>query len=78
MKQKEYRITEGYGNYFNKRWEVQEKYFYCDSNGEMIKSWHTVYHSTNKNDCLEVLEKYKTKPPKDYRIPFEDAMTLWQ
>lgn len=67
--EKEYRIVEGIGQYFNKRWEVQEKYSYYE-NGEKIISWHTVFHSKDKKLCEEVLQKYKTMPQKDYRMPF--------
>lgn len=73
MKHNEYRIIEGYGNHFNKRWEVQEKYSYYE-NGEKIIAWHTVYHSPNKNDCIEVMRKYETEPTKEY--PSFDA-SLW-
>ena len=61
---KEYRITEGYGQYSNKRWEVQEKYSYYED-GKWIEAWHMVFHSEDKNKCMEVMEKYKTEPLKD-------------
>lgn len=64
----EYRIAEGYGNYFNKRWEVQKKYFYYE-NGKKIEAWGMVFHSANKKDCEEVLKKYQNEKKKDYRIP---------
>ena len=66
---KEYRIKEGFGQHWNKRWEVQEKYFYYE-NGERITSWHTVFTSTDKNRCEEVMKRYQTEPRKDYRMPF--------
>ena len=67
--EKEYRIVEGIGQYFNKRWEVQEKYSYYENHEKSI-SWHTVFHSMDKKRCEEVLQKYKTMPQKDYRMPF--------
>ena len=66
---KEYRIKEGIGQYWNKRWEVQEKYFYYE-NGERITSWNTVFTSTDKNRCEEVMKRYQAEPRKDYRMPF--------
>ena len=38
----EYRIIEGIGRFWNKRYEVQEKYSYYE-NGEKVYSWHTVF-----------------------------------
>ena len=66
---KEYRIKEGIGQYWNKRWEVQEKYFYYE-NGERVTSWHTVFHDRYKNRCEEVMKRYQTEPRKDYKMPF--------
>lgn len=66
---KEYRIKEGIGQYWNKRWEVQEKYFYYE-NGERVTSWHTVFTSTDKNRCEEAMKRYQTEPRKDYKMPF--------
>ena len=66
---KEYRIKEGIGQYWNKRWEVQEKYFYYE-NGERVTSWHTVFHDRDKNRCEEVMKRYQTEPRKDYKMPF--------
>ena len=65
---KEYRIKEGIGQYWNKRWEVQEKYFYYE-NGERVILWHTVFTSTDKNRCEEVMKRYQTEPRKDYKMP---------
>jgi hypothetical protein len=70
---KEYRIVEGYGQYFNKRWEVQEKYSYYE-NGEKIEAWHTVFHSVDKDRCIEVMKRYETEPTKE-RIIFD--ANLW-
>ena len=66
---KEYRIKEGIGQYWNKRWEVQEKYSYYE-NGKRVISWHTVFTSTDKKCCEEVMKRYQTEPRKDYRMPF--------
>lgn len=33
---KEFRIVEGYGNHNEKRWKVQRKYNYYNSNGELV------------------------------------------
>lgn len=63
---KEYRIREGIGQYWNKRWEVQEKYSYYE-NGEFVTSWHTVFVSADKKNCEEVLKRYQTEPRKNYR-----------
>ena len=67
--EKEYRIKEGIGQYWNKRWEVQEKYSYYE-NGKRVISWHTVFTSTDKNRCEEVMKSYQTEPRKDYSMPF--------
>lgn len=67
--EKEYRIKEGIGQNWNKRWEVQEKYSYYE-NGKRVISWHTVFTSTDKNSCEEVMKRYQTEPRKDYRMPF--------
>ena len=66
---KEYRVKEGIGQYWNKRWEVQEKYSYYE-NGERVILWYTVFTSTDKKRCKEVMKHYQTKPRKDYRMPF--------
>ena len=66
---KEYRIKEGIGQYWNKRWEVQEKYSYYE-NEERVISWHTVFTSTDKNHCEDVMKRYQTEPRKDYKMPF--------
>ena len=66
--EKEYRIKEGIGQYWNKRWEVQEKYSYYE-NGKRIISWHTVFTSTDKNRCEEIMKRYQTEPRKYYKMP---------
>ena len=66
--EKEYRIKEGIGQYWNKRWEVQEKYSYYE-NGKRVISWHTVFTSTDKNRCEDVMKRYQTEPRKDYSMP---------
>lgn len=70
---KEYRIVEGYGQFFNKRWEVQEKYFYYEGD-EKIESWRMVFHSRYKDRCLEVMKKYQTEPKKD---DFSFDISVW-
>lgn len=66
---KKYRLIEGIGQYWNKRWEVQEQYSYYEGE-EKIVAWHTVFHSADKTLCENVLKRYKTEPRKNYRIPF--------
>ena len=66
---KEYRLIEGIGQYWNKRWEVQEKYSYYEGD-KKVEAWHTVFHSVNKKLCEETLKRYQTEPQKDYRVPF--------
>lgn len=75
MESKKYRVVEGYGTYFNKRWEVQEQYFYYE-NGEKVTSWHTVFHSKDKKMCDNVMKKYSEKPKKDYRIQSCEAFLV--
>ena len=58
MDLKEYRMVEGIGNYWNRRWEIQEKYKYFE-NGEWIEAWHMIFWSSDKARCEEVFEKYK-------------------
>lgn len=66
--EKEYIIKEGIGQYWNKRFEVQEKYSYYE-NGKYVISWHTVFTSTDKKRCEEVMKRYQTEPRKEYRMP---------
>ena len=66
---KEYRLVEGIGQYWNKRWEVQEKYSYYEGEEKVI-AWHTVFHSVDKKLCEKTLKKYQTGAQKDYRVPF--------
>ena len=68
---KKYRLIEGIGQYWNKRWEVQESYTYFE-NGELVHSWYTVFNSSDKNRAQEVLNKYKNNPPKRYKLPLND------
>ena len=66
-----YKVTDGYGPYMNKRFEVQEKYLYYDDvNNNIVKveSWHTVFHSRDLQNCLDWFNKYKDEPKKDCRI----------
>lgn len=50
----EYRIIEGIGRYWNKRYELQEKYSYYEK-GEKIYSWHTVFASPDRKRCEDAL-----------------------
>ena len=70
----EIRLVEGYGNYNEKRWEVQRKYRYLDCKGEIVYAWSLVFHSNDKEASEKVLEKYKNTPLKDYKIDFEDTI----
>lgn len=70
----EFRLVEGCGNHNEKCWEVQRKYKYLNNNGDWIYTWALVFHSVNKKMCEEILKKYNNKPPKDYRIDFEDSL----
>jgi len=56
----QYRIAEGYGNYFNKRYEVQKRYYYPDSSGKLIEAWGLCFHSTSYEECEKILKKYLT------------------
>lgn len=47
MDLKQYRMVEGIGSHWNKRWEIQEKYKYFE-NGEWVYSWHLVFWSSDK------------------------------
>jgi hypothetical protein len=69
----EYRVTEIYGRYFDKKWAVQHKYSYYH-NGNKIESWHTFFSCTDRDKCIEVMEKHKTQPKK-HRVPFD--ANLW-
>lgn len=51
-------MVEGIGNYFNKRWEIQEKYRYFE-NENWIEAWRTVFWCNDKTKCEEVFKKYK-------------------
>lgn len=66
---KEYRLIEGIGQYWNKRWEVQEKYSYYEG-GQTVVSWHTVFYSSDKKKCEEVLKKYQMFPQEKVKLPF--------
>lgn len=70
----EFRLVEGYGNHNEKRWEVQRKYSYYNSKGELVYGWSLTFHNTNKKWCEEVLEKYKNSPFKDRKFDFADAL----
>lgn len=65
---KEYRLIEGFGQHWNKRFEVQEKYYRYEGE-KRIKSWHIVFHCANKKRAEEVLKKYQTEPQKNYYSP---------
>lgn len=53
---REYRIRESIGNYWNKRYIVQEKYSYYE-NGKKVESWHMVFSSPEYERCEEVLQR---------------------
>lgn len=55
---RQYRMVEGIGSHWNKRWEIQEKYKYFE-NGEWVYFWYLVFWSSEKARCEEVFEKYK-------------------
>ena len=57
---RQYRMVEGIGSHWNKRWEIQEKYEYFE-NGEWVYSWYLVFWSSDKTRCEEVFEKYKVE-----------------
>lgn len=59
--EKEYRIIEDIGRFWELRWVVQEKYSYCDENCNLVTSWHTVYVDTDKSRCEKVMENYKNQ-----------------
>lgn len=63
------KLAEGYGSHMEKRYEVLEKYSYCDIEGKLIASWHMVFHSTDLKKCKEYFEKYKNEKRKNYKIP---------
>lgn len=71
----EFRLVEGYGNYNEKRWEVQRKYSYYNSNGELIYDWSLVFHSINKKWCEEVMEEYRNY--KEHKIDFVDTLKFF-
>ncbi len=73
----EFRLVEGYGNHNEKRWEVQRKYSYYNSNGELVYDWSIIFHSINKEWCEEVLEEYESYLPKNYKIDFEDTINYF-
>lgn len=62
----QYRLIESYGPYFNKRWEVQEKYSYYDTDNKKIEAWHMVFHSEDKEKCEKVLNKYLSSEPRKH------------
>lgn len=57
---RQYRMVEGIGSHWNKRWVIQEKYKYYE-NGEWVYSWYLVFWSSDKVKCEEVFEKYKAE-----------------
>lgn len=64
---RQYRMVEGIGSYWNKRWEIQEKYKYFE-NDEWVHSWHLVFWSSNKAKCEEKLEKYKKEAEMEEKL----------
>ena len=57
---KEYRVVESIGPYFNRRFEVQEKYSYYDK-GQRKESWHMVFDSTSRERCEEVMKRRQSE-----------------
>ena len=57
---KEYRLIEGIGRFWNKQYKLQEKYYYYE-NGEKVYSWHTVFASSDRKMCDEVLARRQTQ-----------------
>lgn len=55
---KEYRVKETIGPYWNRRYEVKEKYTYFDNGQERI-GWHTVFHSKDRKLADIVFEQRK-------------------
>ena len=74
----EYKVVQAYGRFNELRWEVQEKYYYYNEDGEKIEAWHMVFHSSDKTRCMKVMEKYLTEPRKKYKISIEDALMMWR
>lgn len=68
---RKYRMVEGIGSHWNKRWEIQEKYKYFE-NGEWVYSWHLVFWSSEKRDakkCLRNIKRRKMKMKiKEYKL----------
>lgn len=52
----EYRLVEGYGQYFNKRYEVQKKYSYWENN-KKVYGWCLEFHSENLQLCIEAYNR---------------------
>lgn len=57
MDLKEYRMVEGIGNHWNRRWEIQEKYKYFE-NGEWIEAWYMIFWSSDKVRCGEMFDEF--------------------
>lgn len=57
---KEYRIKETVGSYWNRQYEVQEKYTYYD-NEVKKQGWFQVFHSRDRSRCEEVLKRLQSK-----------------
>lgn len=56
---KEYRIKETFGNHFEKRFSVQEKYVYYE-HGNKIEAWKNVVNGSIEF-CNECLNKYQNE-----------------
>ena len=57
-----YRMVQGIGLYWNRRWEIQKRYTYYErKHGELkeIIGWHMVFWSSNKERCEEVFRRYR-------------------
>ena len=64
---RQYRMVEGIGSHWNKRWEIQEEYKYFE-NDEWVHSWHLVFWSSNKTKCEEKLEKYRKEAEMEEKL----------
>ena len=63
-------LREGIGQYWNKRFEVVEKYSYYED-GRYIEDYHIVFHSKDKERCMEYINKYNGKPKRKInKLPY--------
>ena len=57
-----YRIIEGYGPCMNKRYELEKRYYYYDTNGHKVNAWQMIFHSRDLEDCEKALQKRLESP----------------